>query len=259
MRSRAVRNALKKTRHRGVSEWVRKVGLALILIFGAIVSVLVENKAQQDTGGLGASFTLNLDCGTNSNRYVQVHFAHQIYQFNITSITCNGVAMTRIYNDSASAREVLYELVGDANIATGVNSIAVTIDTDRSSWMSAISYSGVDQATPSRAVSSASGGPTSQASVSSIVSNSGELLAGFGNEINGRTITNYNGGTAQTYGVCGFGAGWGSTKTSASSSETLTWDFNASTNWKCIGVSIIPASGGGATPINAPISDSLWV
>lgn len=221
------------------------------------MAIVVEGKADRATVGAGTTFTLTIACGTNANRFVLVGFSHQIYSGNISSITCNGNAMTSVYQDSATARLSLYKIVGDSNIATGDNVISVTIDTDRDSEMGAVSFSGVDQTTPNRAVSNA-GGNSATPTVSSIVSVSGELLFWIGNEIDSRTISNLNGQTAQWNRNIGFGKGWGATITSTSSSETMTFTLNQSATWKAAAISITPVSGG-ATPINATPSDGMFI
>jgi hypothetical protein len=112
------------------------------------MAIAVEGVNSQNTTGLGTTFTLSVECGTNANRYVIVSFSHQIYNGNISAITCNGNAMTSTSQQSTTPRLSVYEIKGDANIATGSNVISVTIDQDRESVMGAIAFSGVDQTTP---------------------------------------------------------------------------------------------------------------
>lgn len=205
------------------------------------MAIAVEGTANRLTTGAGTTFTLDVQCGTNANRYVIVCFSHQIYNVTISSITLNGHAMTSTSQQSGTPRLSVYEIKGDSNIATGTNTISVTIDQDRDSVMGAIAFSGVDQTTPRQAVTT-SNGTSASPSAASIASTSGETLLGCVVENGQRTVSSYNNQTSRWFNTGGFGSGVGSTITSTSSSETLTWSLNASSTWKTAAFSITPAA-----------------
>jgi lysophospholipase L1-like esterase len=203
------------------------------------VAIAIEGTSVINTTSFGTSFNLAINTGSHANRCVYVAFSHQIYSGNITSITLNGVALTSVYQDSATPRLSLYRISGDSNVPTGSATVSVNIDQSRESVMGIIALSGVDTTTPNRAVSNAVGSGTAPI-VSGIVSNSGELLFGFGNEDGGKDVTGFGGGTSQWTQTSSFGTGWASTITSVTTSATMSWTISASAGWKVAAISIVP-------------------
>lgn len=182
----------------------------------------VAVDANSNSGGTSWSHTC-----TGANRYLLV--AWTIDSSTITSATYNGVAMTELTRYSAAGRvTVVWGLVAPA---TGANTVAITAG---GSWGGggAVSFTGVDQTTPSDTPTENTG--SSSAMTVSVTSVAGNFVCGVG-------LAQSGGGT--------IGAG---------ASETLEWERGVN------GVShlaMVTETGGASVSLDPTVSGGAdwWI
>ncbi|MEO5915832.1 MAG: SdrD B-like domain-containing protein [Luteolibacter sp.] len=170
----------------------------------------------------------------------------------ISSVTYGGQAMTLVGSNTVAVSTpdgatYIYRLV---NPPTGANNVVVNWSAAlvQGSVVGAITYSGVDQTTPTGTFASANSGTgTSTAPAVTVTSAVGRVVFGLAG---GRTTTAYtlagSGGTS-LWSVMPFSnqtAGAAQSKAGAATNTTLSWT-GTNDEWTAVGVSLIPASGAG--------------
>lgn len=168
--------------------------------------------------------------------------------YNVSSLTYAGVSLTQYatFNNGSQFGELWYL----ANPASGANTLSATYNNAGPAakvLIRALSYTGVDAATPLGTLVSAyaGSGTTATATASSA---SGELVADYVFVFSsGQTLTVGAGQTARVEieeGAIGYGAhGW--SDEAGAASVAMTWTFNTDA-WMATAVPIKPAGGAAA-------------
>jgi hypothetical protein len=251
-------NSLKLTR------FIRRSARALFasLVCTAIAATTASAAISYDsaaskaaTNAASASWTHNV--GSGSDRILIVGLATEDTNtsvLNVSSITCNGAAMTAVANSSATAGSSTFDktqLFYLLNPASGSNTIAVTFG-GAVNGVSAgsISLNGVAQNAPAAAaIATATSGNTISASIA--VATAGSWLVSVANS--GASNASLTAGSGQTkrWGIAqGSSGGAGSTAAPATGTVSTNWTASSSGRLALSVIALAPSSGG--TTVTAP-------
>lgn len=125
------------------------------------MAIPIFDAASNSNGGNVASITWSHTCtGVNLVLYVGVHEAYGVD--NVSGVTYNGVAMTRVKDSFVATGCYVYRLIAPA---TGAHDIVVTFSStlDRGKAVGAVSVTGANQTTPEHTSTEGSDGATDTA------------------------------------------------------------------------------------------------
>jgi hypothetical protein len=228
------------------SFFVRTPWFTLFLIIAGMLGA--TNSSAQITAGSASygtfnnsnSATISYTTANTANRILMVGVAAQQPNGSVTSVTYNGIGLTKLGNLSNSSQSRIEIWFLKAPPA-GTHNVVVTNSQNDNGVIGVMSFSGVDQTTPFGIITTAQGSSTT-ASVT-VASANGELVysvVGFNNG-----ATNLTPGSGQTeywdQTVNSSIAGSGSTKTGAAS-VSVQWT-STSASWTIGAVSLKPYTG----------------
>ena len=224
-------------------------------------SVAVDQSASIAANS-GSSINLTLSGVTGTNRYLLVAISLGSNPSvgavrNVSAVTSNSTALTRLgYSEYTATTPIRArtEIWALKEPPTGTNTIVVTLDgaldTNRHAVVGAISFTGVNQSTPTNTVASQTGN-SSTCSIN-VPSASGELaFAVAGHATPAYGLTNLGNTQYWNNSTNAYCRAAGGTKAGASS-VTMSWNIGNNIIWAMSGVSLKPAT----TATNALAEDS---
>lgn len=194
---------------------------------------------------IGTSHTFSHTCSGSDRLLVVMGQDTSGGTSTVTGVTYNGVAMTKIAGAQVpSDRQItMWYLVAPA---TGTNDVVVTSSTSQNLRFHSISYTGVDQTTPTDGSNTnTSSGTSISTTITTTVDNCWMVMFAKDNS-GGKTYTTSTGDTIRenTDAAGHVSADTGGAITPAGS-NTMTLDAGVSVNKGAIGMAISPATGGG--------------
>lgn len=220
-------------------------GSATITVVGAAASSTSTQTASSH------SFSYNSGT-TGANRILMVGISYRNNDSEtVSSITYGGQPLTLVgtaeyASGTPDGRIYIYRLL---NPPTGANTLAVTWNSALNNFavVGAVTYSGVNQTTPTGTFASA--GAASGTPAVSVNSATGQLVFGV---VGGRTTSAYTvtGGGTQLWSVLASSGQTAGAAQSAAGATTvnLTWN-GSSAEWVAGGVSLVPASSSAGTAV----------
>jgi hypothetical protein len=165
----------------------------------------------------------------------------------VTGVTYAGVSMTQLGKVSSDASGYTY-LYGLANPASGANNIVCTSSSSVQWFITAASYTGVDQTTPfpDTGVATSSTNSSFSISMTTTVDQSWLVMAGRSPS---KAPTAGSGTVVRKLNVASGDAGWtlDSNGGLSTGSNALAWSYTGSSTSYYVMEAIAPAGGGGAT------------
>jgi len=211
-------------------------------------SIAVDAVSSSTTDS-GTSLSWSHTCA-GSDRYLTAGFGqdHGETETATQSATYNSTSMTQL--GTATQQWSTVSLFGLVAPATGANTLALTTDISARLCGGGISFSGVDQTTPTgTAVTAKAAGSSPTVNVSSAT---GELVVDAVTADDNCSGGTFTVGASQTERVninsassCGCALGM-STEAGASTT-TMSWSWSLSTVWAMVAVPLKEAGGGGTT------------
>lgn len=211
--------------------------MSLLLLFNQPAAASVTFDASSSSAGNGTNtVTWSHTVAAGSNRYLSVLVDSYFAAGEVTGVTFNGVALSNVGSYSANdPRASIWGLVAPD---TGTHNVTVTFAGAASSNGAcyAMSFTGVDQTTPTGTFASANNTSTTP-SVTSPSTDANGMIVSVVADYNGQTITISSGTTrASVY-------GWTQCATQAGGTAATSWSC-ANDLWTACCVLLKPAAGG---------------
>ena len=221
------------------------------------MAIAVDNAGASSTSRGASTCTIaSFAVGAGSNRLLVVGITATNTAGTgnpaISTVTFNGTGLTRLGGVALNGQiSDIWYLKAPANVTANIVATLSTSALNTDMIVGATSWTGVDQTTTWRAISTATGvTDTSSISPTSAVS---DVVHDTVNAFGPSTMS---AGTGQTEAwnttiALDVLIGGGSTIAGAASSTTMTWTFSPTgvTAWTQAGAAMIPASGGASTPV----------
>ncbi len=220
--------------------------------WGHLLNVAVDASSTGSTADQ-ASVTVS-HTTSGSNRLMLVSMATDPHGVSVSSISYNGVNLMLVgaqEDPSAHSRVEIWELVAPD---TGTHDVIVNLTgtSHRGVTVGVITFTGVNQTTPTTAFSSASG--TSTAASTTVASQTDDLVFAVLHSYNGSAATPGAGQTELWDVVVGQTNGSGTTKAGAAS-ITSSWTVNDN-DWSVAAVSVQADTNSAVAAAQSPVQDA---
>lgn len=215
------------------------------------MAIALNNVTTTNNNGFPNTASFDHTVGAGSDRYLRVYCSY--FGGNnddtrvITAMDYGGVSMSLVTNSRSQQGSWTTEIWELVNPASGTDSINITWAGDVSYALTAIDYTGVDQTTPSGAVSTDIGNSTTPST--SVSSSSGELVGDTIITV-GDTVTTITPGAGQTErsdhstGTNNWSTQQATSDEDGATSVTMSWTFDTGDLWSISAAAIQPATGG---------------
>ena len=192
----------------------------------------------------GTTLTTNFSLShttSGTDRLMLVGVSMHFDNGSVTALTYNGVSLSFVGARADALARSRVEIWAMVAPPTGTHSLAVTFASGRAGVVGAMTFTGVNQATPYGAFSSAQGN-SATASLTGVASAAGEFVFGVVNHHQGTALTPTGTGQNEYWDRVAENANGGGTLQAGAASVNLSWSLSGSEKWAVGALAIKPAN-----------------